>query len=847
MTNPLHKAIPLCLLVASLLALPTGASAATALADFSFDEGTGTRVTDSINSLTGNTAKPDNSPTFETASPSARPGDSAIHFEAGQYMTVDDPDTRIQFDRTNPSFTLQAWVKVIGQPSGRMVFFYSNGPGGAVSFSVNNNRTVFVTTLGIADVSSQAAIPDDENWHHIAVVHEHNLEIRFYVDGVLGDTVPYTSGVNFSRTQRLFSIGAEWNGALQFTGSVDRLKVTSGILDASQLDFQASPPASLVEVGFDEGAGATVTDAINGLAGSPATPANPPTFESAAPSGQAGDSGVHFETGQYFTVNDPDTRIQFDRNNPSFTLQAWVKVIGQPSGRMVFFYSNGPGGAVSFSVNNNRTVFVTTLGIADVSSQAAIPDDEAWHHIAVVHEHNKEIRFYVDGVLGDTVPYTSGVNFSRTQRLFSIGAEWNGALQFTGSVDRLKVSSGVLSEAQLDSKTIPPASTTGLIIARPSVSPFGVSVGVTDAPGSVLNPASIALTFDNVAVTPTSVTKSGGTTTIRYDAPNAPLPSGSSHSVGLTVKDGKGSSFTTSAAFSVPVYATLPANAGLPNSAVDLSKRGFRIRTYQLDGGTQDGTIEYNEALLAGTHGPNVANLADAGGTDAAGYFTWTTYINFDTTLGANGYFNDPDFVTSLFPGIPGTPSTGGESENFVEEILAALEFKTPGMYTMAVNTDWTGFPNASDGYLVRAGVNPIDPASSIRVGFFDALAPEGPTRGVANSPFQFYVSKAGIYPFRLLYYQTAGSANLEWFLVNADSTRALINDTAGIAAYYAWTTPPAAPTLGFTRTTTGATITFTGKLQSASALTGPWTDVSGASPLAVSASEPLKFFRAVQ
>ena len=36
--------------------------------------------------------------------------------------------------------------------SGRQVFFYNNTPGGAVSFSVNNNRTVFVTTLGIADV-----------------------------------------------------------------------------------------------------------------------------------------------------------------------------------------------------------------------------------------------------------------------------------------------------------------------------------------------------------------------------------------------------------------------------------------------------------------------------------------------------------------------------------------------------------------------------------------------------------------------------------------------------------------------------------------------------------------------
>jgi hypothetical protein len=56
------------------------------------------------------------------------------------------------------------------------------------------------------------------------------------------DTVPYTSGVNFARTQTLFSIGAEWNGALQYIGSVDRLKVSVNARP-DQLDFQAVPPA----------------------------------------------------------------------------------------------------------------------------------------------------------------------------------------------------------------------------------------------------------------------------------------------------------------------------------------------------------------------------------------------------------------------------------------------------------------------------------------------------------------------------------------------------------------------------------------------------------------------------
>lgn len=845
-THP-RKLLCLSVLTATLSLAATG-SAATDLVAFGFDEGSGTKITDSVNSLVGFPGNPANPPTFVTDSPSGRPGDTAMHFETGQYMTVEDPDTRIQFDKDNPSFTLQAWVKFDGNPAGRMVFFYTGGPGGAVSFSVNTDRTVFVTTLAIADVSSGAAIPDDGKWHHIAVVHENGKELRFYVDGVLGDTKEYTGGMYFNRTQKLFSIGAEWNGALQFTGSVDRLKVTSGMLTPEQLDFKAAPPIGLVDFEFDEGSGTKITDNINSLVGNPGNPANPPTFITDAPSGKTGDSAMHFEPGQYMTVEDPDTRMQFDKNNPSFTLQAWVKFDGNPAGRMVFFYSGGPGGAVSFSVNNDRTVFVTTLAIADVPSAAAIPDDGAWHHIAVVHENGKELRFYVDGTLGDTKEYTGGMYFNRTQKLFSIGAEWNGALQYTGSLDRLKVTSGILSPDQLDYQKVPPAGSAKLTMGRASVSPFGFSMGVTEVGGASADTNTIALTFNGTSVQPTSVTKNGSTITISYAVPNPPLPSGSTNTATLNIKDKQGTPYSNNATFVVANYATLPASVAMPASAVDKTKKGFLIKTYQVETSDRTGTIAYNEDILAGKVGPNIANVSDAGGVDAKGYFTWPGVINFDTTpTSINGYFNDPDYLDSTFPGIPGALDT---MEDFVEEIVAALEFTASGMYTMVVNTDWTGFPNESDGFQARAGSDPLNAATSTVVGFFDALAPVGPTRGVANSPFLVYVPKAGIYPFRLMYYQTAGSANLEWFSVDGDGVRALINDavnTKAIPAYYKWTTPPAAPTLSISRSGGSITITFTGTLEGADKVTGTWSAVPGASPMTVTATGAAKFYRAKQ
>ena len=81
------------------------------------------------------------------------------------------------------------------------------------------------------------------------------------------------------------------------------------------------------------------------------------------------------------------------------------------------------------------------------------------------------------------------------------------------------------------------------------------------------------------------MTKSGATRSISYNVPNPPLPSASTHTVNLTIKDSKGVSYTNAASFTVAIYGTLPANAALPGSAVDKSKKGFRIKTYQTDGG----------------------------------------------------------------------------------------------------------------------------------------------------------------------------------------------------------------------------------------------------------------------
>src|SRR5438552_6598933 len=140
---------------------------------------------------------------------------------------------------------------------------------------------------------------------------------------------------------------------------------------------------------------------------------------------------------------------------------------------------------------------------------------------------------------------------------------------------------------------------------------------------------------------------------------------------------------------------------------------------------------------------------------------------------------------------IPGMPAGGhvGDNtdyDNSAEEVLTFLQFPTGGLfYTMGVNSD--------DGFKVSTGQNPRDAFQSLTLGSFNA------GRGAADTTFKIYVPTAGIYPMRLIWEDGGGGANCEWFTIQPDKTKILINDpsptnTTGIKAFYSGptTTTPA-------------------------------------------------------
>jgi len=297
----------------------------------------------------------------------------------------------------------------------------------------------------------------------------------------------------------------------------------------------------------------------------------------------------------------------------------------------------------------------------------------------------------------------------------------------------------------------------------------GVTVKVVDAPTAAADATTFAATIDNVAVTG-SATKSGDTSTYSFTNPDI-YTAGSTHNVVLTYKYGTPAvNGTNSFSFTVGAYSTLPATAALPAGTIDTSKRGFLWRVHQVDSATPlENTLVRAENQLGGLLGDNVADPTAVGGADTASTapnpttapiaFTVSNVVNFgDPTSGGNNGRFTPDLA---FPGVPGTT---GSDDSIAGEVITGIEFPAPGLYRLVVNSD--------DGFRTTAGLNPRDPSNPV-LGFFDG------GRGPTDSPYEVYVSAAGIYPFRTLWEEGGGGAGLEWFSELNDGTRILLNDTA--------------------------------------------------------------------
>jgi hypothetical protein len=436
-----------------------------------FNEGAGNTITDSAGGLTGPLGiylDPVEDVAFiaNDYAPAGVSGDHSLQFQGTGYLLADDSANKI-LNITNGPITIEAWVYLTSPSPGSTLWECVARYGASYKLGMRGRNLAF-TLLGKADIFSGRILPAYE-WVHVAAVWNPGAGVTFYTNGV-GNTVNNAQTSARPVFDNYLGIGFEGPSPSttpqKFPGFMDRLRIHHAALTVGQIDSDpVNPkpvyPETLVAYNFNhanlpaQNSAATLLPA--GLPHAILPGWTSPTWTSDTPGGQPGDYALEFAAlssggviPQSATVLDPSSTIAMNPANGDYTLEAWIKLPSTfPSNtrRIIYQYQGTPGFALS--LNTDRTLHTTAFGKVDQVSSALVPNDEAWHHVAVVHQDGLEFRFYVDGVLGDTRAYALGFG-SGTLPRFTIGSAFNGALPFVGKMDRLRFTNQALTPEQFD-------------------------------------------------------------------------------------------------------------------------------------------------------------------------------------------------------------------------------------------------------------------------------------------------------------------------------------------------------------------------------------------------------------
>ncbi|HTI70772.1 MAG TPA: PA14 domain-containing protein [Candidatus Limnocylindria bacterium] len=311
-------------------------------------------------------------------------------------------------------------------------------------------------------------------------------------------------------------------------------------------------------------------------------------------------------------------------------------------------------------------------------------------------------------------------------------------------------------------------------IGTVSSNPTGFQFTATDAGPIHVVPETITVTMNGTAVTVSSVAKTGSDTLVKVStAPNL-IPAGSTNTVVASFKDDGGTSYTATRLFVEGAYAVVPPAFALPAGAVDTTKGGFSVKSYQTDADNQN-SLALTEQELAGVLGPNLA------GTDV---FAETGVINYAKVDAGDGQQGNFGGETQL-PGFPGTGPNNGY-DHAALEILGYVRFPAAGTYTWGVSSD--------DGFRVSVAPSVGEKLNTVALGQFNG----GRGASIPGTEFAFYVSQAGDYPVRTIWENGGGGSNIELFQVNDDGTLTLVNDSVPGAIKFFSASSVVRPWVGF-------------------------------------------------
>lgn len=331
----------------------------------------------------------------------------------------------------------------------------------------------------------------------------------------------------------------------------------------------------------------------------------------------------------------------------------------------------------------------------------------------------------------------------------------------------------------------------------------GFSFDLTDAGASSVVPASITAKLGGQPVTLTSVAKNGGVTTGRLTIPlGGYLAPGSVQSVEISALDSNNNSVVFTREFTVPNYSVLNTAAKVASA----NTPGFKYTVHQMDAGRPAANGDVNSIIAAELQfrgkvidpltGQPYANVVNPDTLPAGGVISGIINFNQDAFIGELGNFTSISTPTPYFdaeiPGIPGfTTNPDAATDNIVAEFWTYLDLPA-GYHRFGVNSD--------DGFRVTVGRGARSVLAS-NIGEFNG------GRGSSDTLFDFVAPEAGLYSFRLLWWEGGGGANVEFFSVNLDTgVKTPINAPGTSVKAFATSADPTYPYVNYVSPLAGST-----------------------------------------
>jgi len=267
---------------------------------------------------------------------------------------------------------------------------------------------------------------------------------------------------------------------------------TSTAISVSVTNSMPFVPGLVASYALDDGSGSTATDSSG--AGHPGT--------------VVGGTWVPGKYGAALLLNGTSDRVDLPPlgtfYKTGFTLEAWVNktnALRVDTGVVGTWSSDANGGPMIWVDHVSGHYYLTlNQGLGNYLDSGVVPSAGNWTHLAATYD-GTTAKFYVNGVLAASKPFSGNVGDSNSWRIGAYGSSPTGF--FDGSVDDVRIYNLALTQAQVQTDMATPA---GPVDTTPPTAPTNFAVTST-------TPATITTSWtaatDNVAVTAYNLYRNG--------------------------------------------------------------------------------------------------------------------------------------------------------------------------------------------------------------------------------------------------------------------------------------------------------------------------------------------------